>query len=157
MIFKTTANALKGQNHQRRATPCDWRTETIQALKGRKPIQRLLSPFQGFHPHVLSLHRALPDANAIRLSAFTTVTSCLFFIPEKPKKHAEINLIASFILNRRQQQHAQQLSLFIEYGYEYMLEKRCLFIARWRLYCLFKGFAVFKQFPCGLTVLIANE
>ena len=45
MIFKKTANALKGQNHQRRATPCDWRTETFQALKGRKPIQRLLSPF----------------------------------------------------------------------------------------------------------------
>ena len=83
MFFKTTANALKGQNHQRGATPCDWRTDTFQALKGRKTIQRLLSPFQGFHPQVLSLHRALPNANAIRLSALSTVISCLFFIPEK--------------------------------------------------------------------------
>ena len=92
MIFKTTAKALQGQNHQRRATPCDWRTVTFQALKGRKPIQRLLSPFdirraqpfrlsvQGFHPHVLSLHRALPDAHAKRLSALTTVTGFSFFM-----------------------------------------------------------------------------
>ena len=68
MLFKTIiSNALKGQNHQRRATPCDWRTVTSQALnrkpekmsstnvKGHKQIQRLLSPFQSFHPHVLSL------------------------------------------------------------------------------------------------------
>jgi len=81
-IFRlhSITNALQGQKHQHGATPCDWRIETFQALKGRKPIQRLLSPFQGFHPHELSLHRALPDANGKRLSAFTTVTSCLFFI-----------------------------------------------------------------------------
>ena len=38
---------VKGQNHQHRATPCDRKTEAFQALKGRKPIQRLLSPLQG--------------------------------------------------------------------------------------------------------------
>jgi hypothetical protein len=93
--LRSITNALQGQNHQHRATPCDWRTETFQALnrkperlsstnvKGRKPIQRLLSPFQGFQPYMISLHRALPEANAIRLSAFTTVTSCLFFIPKR--------------------------------------------------------------------------
>ena len=37
----TISNALQGQNHQHRATPCDWRTEPLQALKGRKPIQLL--------------------------------------------------------------------------------------------------------------------
>ena len=38
------ANALKGQNHQHRATPCDWMTASFQALKGRH------IPTQGFIP-----------------------------------------------------------------------------------------------------------
>jgi hypothetical protein len=78
MIFKyIIISALKGHNHQHRATPCDWRTEPFQALKGRKPT--LLSPFQGLGLCMLPFHRALPDANAKRLSALMTVASFLFF------------------------------------------------------------------------------
>jgi len=83
MIFKHViiANALQGQNHQRRATPCDWKTEPFQALQGRNQDLSLMSPFQGLDLCMCPLHRALPDANAKRLSAFSTVTSCMFFIP----------------------------------------------------------------------------
>ena len=82
MIFKPVkTNALKGQNHQRRATPCDWKTKPLQALKGRKLGQCLMSPFQGLNLCMCLFHRALPDANAKRLSALNTVTGCLFFIP----------------------------------------------------------------------------
>ena len=36
MMFKYIVNhALKGQNHQHRATPCDWMMKPFQALKGR--------------------------------------------------------------------------------------------------------------------------
>jgi len=70
MIFKLViANALKGQNHQRRATPCDWKTELFQALKGRNQGLSLMSPFQGLNLCMCPFHRALPDANAKRLSA----------------------------------------------------------------------------------------
>ena len=55
--------ALKGQNHQHGATPCDWRTEPLQALKGRQ-ILNWLTPLQGLNSHVFPFHRALPDANA---------------------------------------------------------------------------------------------
>ena len=93
MIFKTTANALKGQNHQRRATPCDCRAGQFQALnrkperlsstkvKGRRQTMCRLAPFQGLGSRMYPFHRALPDANAKRLSALTTITSFLFFIP----------------------------------------------------------------------------
>ena len=50
LVELNISNAQQGHNHQRRALPCDWITE--------------------------SFHRALPDAIAARLSAFTTV----FFI-----------------------------------------------------------------------------
>ena len=73
-------NALKGQNRQHRATPCDWRTKSLQALKGRHKVMCRIMPFQGSNLRMFTFHRALPDANAKRLSAFT-VTSCLFFIP----------------------------------------------------------------------------
>ena len=36
----------------------------LNALKGRKLIQHLLSPFQGSNLRVFPFHRALPDANA---------------------------------------------------------------------------------------------
>ena len=75
-------NALKGQKHQHRATPCDWITEPFQALKGRYQTSFQITPFQGSNLRVYSFHRALPDANAKRLSALDTVTSCLFFIPK---------------------------------------------------------------------------
>jgi len=61
--------ALQGQNHQRRATPCDWIVGPLQALKGRNPGQCLMSPLRGLHLRVFPFHRALPDANAKRLSA----------------------------------------------------------------------------------------
>ena len=65
MIFRyIIINALKGQNHQHRATPCDWRTKTLQALKGREQNVVWLSPFQGSNLRVFPFHRALPDANA---------------------------------------------------------------------------------------------
>ena len=64
MIFKYIISALQGQNHQYRATPCDWRTEQLQALKGRHPAHCLMSPFQGLNLHVSPFHRALPDAYA---------------------------------------------------------------------------------------------
>ena len=73
MIFKYMKNALKGRNHQHRATPCDCRTDPLQAPKGREPKNILLSPLQGLNLRVFPFHRALPDANAIRLSALTTV------------------------------------------------------------------------------------
>jgi len=79
LMYLSETKALKGQNHQHRATPCDWSTETFQALKGRQQTLYWLTPFQGFNSHVLLLHRALPDANAKRLSALTIITSCLFF------------------------------------------------------------------------------
>jgi hypothetical protein len=73
------SNALKGQNHQHRATPCDWRTEPLQALKGREQAS-YLTPFQGLKSRMYPFHRAMPDANAKRLSALTLITGCLFFI-----------------------------------------------------------------------------
>ena len=81
MNFKHTINkALKGQKHQHRATPCDWITDPFQALKGRNFASFLITPFQGSNFRVHPFHRATPDAIAKRLSALTTVTSCLFFI-----------------------------------------------------------------------------
>ena len=47
IIFRqglTIIKALKGQNHQHRATPCDWMTQPFQALKGRH--QTLCRPFR---------------------------------------------------------------------------------------------------------------
>jgi hypothetical protein len=85
MIFKTTANALKGQNHQRRATPCDCRVGQFQALKGRQQTMCRLTPFQGLGSRMYPFHRALPDANAKRLSALTTITGFLFSIPKARK------------------------------------------------------------------------
>ena len=114
MIFKniifrqgsiTIINALKGQNHQHRATPCDWMTEPSQALKGRqqtrfrlapfqgcatisviyhrdKSLRWDISPFQGSNSHVCPSLRALPDAIAKRLSA---LTSCVCFLFRKMK------------------------------------------------------------------------
>jgi len=76
MNCKKIINALQGQNHQRRATPCDWRTEPLQALQGRNPGQCLMSPLQGLNLRVFPFHRALPDAHAKRLSALTSVISC---------------------------------------------------------------------------------
>jgi len=83
MIFKhAIANALKGQNHQRRATPCDWKTDPFQALQGRHQKLFRITPFQGLNLCMCLFHRALPDANAKRLSALCTVASYLFFIPK---------------------------------------------------------------------------
>ena len=83
MIIKNSIiSALKVQNHQHRATPCDWMTETFQALKGRNQVSFQITPFQGSNLRVCPFHRALPDANAKRLSALTTVASCLLFVPK---------------------------------------------------------------------------
>ena len=94
--LRLKTNALKGQNHQHRATPCDWITGTIQALnrkperlsstnvKGRQQMTCRITPFQGLDMCVHLFHRALPDADAKRLSALTTVKNYLFFIPKKP-------------------------------------------------------------------------
>ena len=47
MNFKQPiTKALKGQNHQHRATPCNWVIETFQALKGRDFASFLITPFQ---------------------------------------------------------------------------------------------------------------
>ena len=51
-----------------------------KALKGRNFASLLITPFQGSNSRVYPFHRALPDAIAKRLSALTTITSCLFFI-----------------------------------------------------------------------------
>jgi len=74
MVFKATANARKGQNHQRRATPCEWKTELFQALN-RKPFRLSV---QGLNSRIYPFHRALPNANAKRLSALTMNISFLF-------------------------------------------------------------------------------
>ena len=80
MNFKNIIiKALKGQNHQRRATPCDWMTQPFQALKGRNQASFQISPFQGSNLHVYPFHRALPDANAKRLSALTTCYMLFIF------------------------------------------------------------------------------
>ena len=82
MIFKyVITNALKGQSHQRRATPCDWITEPFQALKGRYQASFQITPFQGSNLFVYPFHRALPDANDKRLSALPTIASYLFLVP----------------------------------------------------------------------------
>jgi hypothetical protein len=85
MVFQIYHNqiVLKGQNHQRWATPCDWIAQPFQALKGRNQALFQISPFQGLNLRVYPFHRALPDANVQRLSAFT---SCLFFIPKAKLK-----------------------------------------------------------------------
>ena len=67
------SNALKGRNHQHRATPCDWIAEPLQALQGRQHTLYWLTPLQGLHLRVFPFHRALPDAHAKRLSAFAMV------------------------------------------------------------------------------------
>ena len=76
----TISKALKGQKHQHRATPCDWMTEPFQALKGRQQTMFRLTPFQGSNSCVCPSHRALPDAIAKRLSAFTLTTCYMFLI-----------------------------------------------------------------------------
>jgi hypothetical protein len=77
MNFKhTIIKALKGQNHQHRATPCDRMTEPFQALKGRQRALCRITPFQGSNSRMRSFHRALPDAIDKRLSALSIVTSC---------------------------------------------------------------------------------
>jgi len=82
MIFKYfIIQALKGQYHQHRATPCNWSEEPFQALKGRNPKRYLMSPLQGLNLRMYPFHRTLPDANAKRLSALILIISCLFFIP----------------------------------------------------------------------------
>ena len=73
-----TTKALKGQNHQHRATPCDWMTEPFQTLKGRQQAIFRLTPLQGSNSRACPSHRALPDAIAKRLSVSTTC--CIFFI-----------------------------------------------------------------------------
>jgi len=90
MVFKATANARKGQNHQRRATPCEWKIELFQALnrkperlsstkvKGRHQTLCRITPLQGLNSRIYPFHRALSDANAKRLSALTMIIS--FFI-----------------------------------------------------------------------------
>ena len=47
--------------------------------QGRHQTLFRITPFQGLNLRVCPFHRALPDANATRLSALTSVTSCLFF------------------------------------------------------------------------------
>ena len=42
----TITKALKGRQHQHRATPCDWMTEPFLALKGRQQTMFRLTPFQ---------------------------------------------------------------------------------------------------------------
>jgi len=67
MIFKyVNIYALKGKNHQRRATPCDWRAEPFQALKGRNPKRYLMSPVTSCVIAALSL-------------PLTSVISCFFY------------------------------------------------------------------------------
>jgi len=74
MICKNIIKALKGQNHQHRATPCDWSTEPLQALKGRHMLY-WLTPLQGLNSRVFPFHRALPDANANKAFSLTSVTN----------------------------------------------------------------------------------
>jgi len=49
------------------------KTRLIQALQGRNMGHFLISPLQGLSLRVHLFHRALPDANAKRLSALTTL------------------------------------------------------------------------------------
>ena len=60
---RLSSTGVNGQNHQHRATPCDWRTEPLQALQGRQMLH-WLTPLRGLHSRVFPFHRALPDANA---------------------------------------------------------------------------------------------
>ena len=59
MICKNIIKALKGRNHQHRATPCDW----------------------SLNLRVFPFHRALPDANANKAFSLNIALSYLFFIP----------------------------------------------------------------------------
>ena len=71
MICKKFMNTLKGQNHQHRATPCDWSAESFQALKGCNSERYPISPFQCSNLRAYPFHRTTPDALANMLSAFT--------------------------------------------------------------------------------------
>ena len=91
MTFKYfITNALKGQYHQHRATPCDWRDEQFQALQGRHQVSFRITPLQGLNLRMYPFHRTLPDVNAKRLSALILVISCLFFIPKRLFKNFSI-------------------------------------------------------------------
>jgi len=83
---RLSSTGVNGQNHQHRATPCDWRTEPLQALQGRQMLHwltpvdfRRTQPFRlsvrGLHPRVFPFHRTLPDANANKAFSLTSVTS----------------------------------------------------------------------------------
>ena len=72
MIFKTTANALNRKPERLSSTK----------VKGRQQTMCRLTPFQGLGSRMYPFHRALPDANAKRLSALTTITGFLFSIPK---------------------------------------------------------------------------
>ena len=83
MNFKhSITKALKGQKYQYKATPCDWITETFQALKGQDDVSFLMMPFQSSNSRMCTFHRVLSDAIAKRFSALATFISCLFFIPK---------------------------------------------------------------------------
>ena len=121
---KTIIKALKGQNHQYRATPCNWVIEPFQALKGRDFASFLITPFQGSNSRLYPFHRALPDAIAKRLSALTTVTSFLFFIPKwiSPagwgvKNFGNIHIFYEVILT----QHATQMCVYFSLTYRYLV------------------------------------
>jgi len=77
------SHASKGENHQHKATPCNWSDDPFIALKGRNLKRYMMSPLQGLNLRIYPFHRTLPDANAKRLSALTLVISCLFFIPKQ--------------------------------------------------------------------------
>ena len=64
MIFKYIISALQGQNHQHGATPCDWRTVPLQALKVRHRAMCRITPFQGLNLRMFPFRRALPGAYA---------------------------------------------------------------------------------------------
>jgi hypothetical protein len=90
MVFKAIANARKGQNHQRRATPCEWKIELFQALnrkperlsstkvKGRRQALCRMPPLQDLNSRIYPSHRALSDANANK--AFSLNYDYKFFI-----------------------------------------------------------------------------
>ena len=89
MIFKYIISALQGQYHQHRATPCDLRTEPLQALKGRHKAMFRMTPFQGYKRLGHPITGCCPVLMILPFQGFdyiqgdaNTITCCLF---RKPK------------------------------------------------------------------------
>ena len=136
MIFKyiifqqgsiTIINALKGQNHQHRATPCDWMTEPFRALKGRQQRSYRMTPFQGSYLPVCAFHRALPDAKCYKAFSLNNRYKLFIF-----SFHQNLTFHKKVYQNR---------TLSVRFRYTFIFPKNCKrlifsMLQFWHDYCI---------------------